>query len=473
MLGLFGTLNLGARSLATQQQGAEVAGQNLANVSNPAYARQRLEVQTSPAIPTAQGAQGTGVDGVAIVQLRDVLLDRQITSEASVTGSLNAQQSALQNTEANLGEQISSGTTGTQGTSSSTQYGVAEALNDFFNSFQALSTDPGSLTQRQAVLQKAQGLASQLNQLSSRLGTVRSSLNSSIQNDAAKADQDLADIASLNQQIISSQAATGGTANDLIDLRQQKLEDLAGLANFTATAQANGAVDISIAGHPMVSGASKLDTLQAYDAGGGQYLIRGASNNTPLPLTGGSIQGSIDVRDGELAGLQGDANKLASQLITQVNSIYSAGYDLNGTTGQTFFSGSDAGSISVNASLASDPSKLQASGTAGAAGDNTIALALAQLAGTKVSSLGNQTFSQSFAQTVAGLGQAVDTVNHQITTQTAVDKMLTNQRSSVSGVSLDEEMTNLMQFQKAYEASAKLVSTVSDMLTTVIAMKAA
>src|ERR1051325_2980050 len=101
MLGLFGTLNLGARSLATQQQGAEVAGQNLANVNNPAYARQRLAIQTSVSIDSAVGPEGTGVDAAAIVQMRDALLDRQIQSESSVGGSLLAQQTALQNTEAN------------------------------------------------------------------------------------------------------------------------------------------------------------------------------------------------------------------------------------------------------------------------------------------------------------------------------------------------------------------------------------
>jgi flagellar hook-associated protein FlgK len=96
MPGLLGTLNLGARSLQTQQQGVAVAGHNLANANNPAYARQVLEIQTSTPLPTSIGSVGTGADAVAITQVRDTLLDQQVQVEASITGSLQSQQTALQ-----------------------------------------------------------------------------------------------------------------------------------------------------------------------------------------------------------------------------------------------------------------------------------------------------------------------------------------------------------------------------------------
>src|SRR4051812_46178166 len=115
MLGLFGTLNLGARSLQTQQQGVEVAGHNLANVNNPAYARQRLAIQTAVATQTAIGPEGTGVNAVAIVRLRSTLVDQQITNESSVGGSLDAQQEALQNAQAELGQVIDTQAAGTSG----------------------------------------------------------------------------------------------------------------------------------------------------------------------------------------------------------------------------------------------------------------------------------------------------------------------------------------------------------------------
>jgi flagellar hook-associated protein 1 FlgK len=372
----------------------------------------------------------------------------------------------LQDAEASLGEQITS--TGTSGASSTT--GLAQGLSNLFNAFQALSANPSSLSQRQTVVQTAQALASQLNTVASQLQDIRNGLNQQIQNDTASANQDLGDIASLNQQIVVAEAG-GGTANDLRDLRQQKLEDLSKYANISTTTETNGAVDVSIGGASMVSGIKQTDTLQTYDANGnGQFLLRG-QNAGPLTLTGGSIEGAITVRDGALSTLRTNINNLGSALITQVNAVYSAGYDLHGNTGQNLFTGTDAATIGVNSAVVADPSLFQASGTAGATGDNSVVLALAQLANSNIAALGNQTFSQSYSQTVAGFGTSLATVNDQVASNATVMQMLGNQRAAVSGVSLDEEMTSLMQYQKAYQASAELITTVNAMLATVIAMK--
>ena len=282
-------------------------------------------------------------------------------------------------------------------------------------------------------------------------------MNLSIQSDVTTSNQDLTQIATLNQQIIQAQA-DGGSANDLVDEREQSIEDLASKVNINATAQSNGAVDISIGGVTMVSGETASDSLETYDAGGGQLLIKAQNAGTPLTLTGGSIEGSINTRDGALASLQTGVNTLASQLITQVNGIYSSGYDLNGNTGGNFFTGTDASDIGVNSALVNDPSQVQASGTAGATGDNTVVLALAQLANTNISGLSNQTFSQNWAQTVGSLGNAISSVNEQANNSASVTQMLTTQRDSVSGVSIDEEMTNLMRYQKVSEASCPMAS---------------
>jgi flagellar hook-associated protein 1 FlgK len=230
-------------------------------------------------------------------------------------------------------------------------------------------------------------------------------------------------------------------------------------------------VDVSIGGQTLVSGDQVLDTLQTYDAGGGQLLVQTATGGVNLTLTGGSIQGTIDARDGELATMQSSINTLASTLITQVNTIQSSGYSLTGTTGANFFDGSDAATITVNAALADNPSLIQASGSATATGDNSVALQLADLASTTQSGLNNQTFGDSYDETVANLGDSLQTANDQVTNQTAVSNMLSTQRSSVSGVNVDEEMTNLMGFQRAYEASAQLVTTLNTMLGDVLAMK--
>jgi len=199
--------------------------------------------------------------------------------------------------------------------------------------------------------------------------------------------------------------------------------------------------------------------------------VQAQNAGTNITLTGGSIGGEITARDGALASLQGGLNTLASQLITQVNTIYSAGYDLNGNTGQDLFTGAGASDIGVNSNLAANPSEFQAAGAAGAAGDNTVVLSLAELGGQKIAGLNNQTFGGNYAQTVSDLGNSISTVNDQLNNSQAVTQMLTNERSSTSGVSTDTEMTNLIQYQKAYEASAELITTLNEMLQTVVAMK--
>lgn len=456
-----------------QQEGVEVAGQNMANANNPAYAREQLVLQSSLSIPTSSGMEGTGVDASSITEVRDILLDQQIQAETSVTGSLTSQQTALQYVQDALGEQLeSNASTNASGTSSvGTPGGLNNDLSGLFNAFQTLSTDPSSLTDRQAVIAAGQQLASDFNQVNEQLSSLNTQLNQSVQTGVASANQLLSQIAGLNQQIVAAQAATGGTANTLIDQRQQDIESLANLVNVQTTANSDGSMNLSVDGTVLVSGSNLEDTLQTYTTGGGQLLVATAGSPSPLTLTGGAIQGTIEARDNALATLQSGVNNLASQLVTQVNSIYSAGYDLDGNTGANFFTGTSAANIGLNSNLAGNPAALQASGVAGDAGNNQVALALAQLANTTQAGLNNQTFAGSYNETITNLGSSLSTVNNQLADQQSVQSMLTQQRSSESGVNMDEEMTNIVSFERAYQGSAELVTTLDQMLNMVAGMK--
>lgn len=475
MPGLFDTLSLATRSMQAQQAGVTVTGQNLANANNPAYARQRVNLQTTDPLPVVGGVEGTGVQVAGIQQLRDSLLDGQIRDEGSVAGFWTTTQSALENTQTELGQFLDGSAATTGGASSSTSttaaQGLSTQLSTLFSAFQAVAADPTSLPQRQALVAQAQSLTSSFNQIATSLNGVNNNLNTSISNDVASANQLLSDIAGLNSEIAKMEASSGGTANDLRDLRQQKLESLAQLTNLQTSTGADGSLTITIGGVAMVSGAKVSDSLQAYDAGGGQLQVRAATAGTALSLTGGSIAGAIDTRDGALASLRTGLDSLASQLIGKVNSVYSSGYDLNGNTGADFFTGKDAASIGVNPNLNNDPSQVQAAGVAGASGDNSVALALAQLAQQSNGALGNQTFSDAYGGLVTNLGNSLANANDQVANQSAVSTMLAQQRDSVSGVSMEEELTNLMTFQKAYQASAQIISTVNLMLQTLVAMK--
>lgn len=473
MLGLFNTLNLGARALTADQAGVEVTGHNLANANNPAYARQRVVLQTSTPTPTAIGLEGTGVQAVTIQQLRDQLLDSQIRSEASVGGYWTAQQSALQNAQTQLNEFLNLNATGSaSGSDTATSPGLSSQLDNLFNAFQAVATSPGDLSARQSLVSAAQSLAAGFNQAAQNLTSLNGLLNTSIANDVTSANQLLSDIAGLNAQIARA-TASGGTANDLVDAREQDLEKLAQLVNIQTASNADGTVNVSIGGQTLVSGSQLADTLATYDPGTGNLLVQTASSGVPLALSGGSIQGTIDARDGALTTLRNGLDTLASTLITQVNALYRSGYDLNGNTGADFFTGTDAASIGVNPALANDPSQIQASGAANTPGDNSVALQLAQLGQQTLTALGQQTFSGAYALDVQRFGEALAHANDQVDGYNSVNTLLLNQRDSVGGVSLEEEATNLITYQKAYEASARLITTVDQMLETVVNLKSA
>ena len=472
MLGLFATLNLASRSLQTQMTGVEVSGQNLANVNTKGYTRQTIDIQTSTDINTTIGPEGTGANAVAIQQAVNTLLNSQIQNQQSSLGYWNAQQAALQSAETSLNEFLNGtgGSTSSSSATSTTDTGLSGQLSSLFNAFQAVATSPTSISARQNLISQAQALASAFNQISAQLDATKASLNTSLDHNVASANKLVSTIADLNKQIAAAQFS-GGTANDLLDEREQDLEQLSQLADIKTSPETSGAVDVSIGGQTLVSGGNVLDTLQTYDAGGGQLRLQTATGGTPLTLMSGSISGTMDARDGTLATLQANINTLASTLITQVNGVHAGGYSLTGTTGANFFNGTDAATITVNASLVNDPSLIQAAGTATATGDNSVALQLADLASAAQSGLGNQAFSASYGQTVAALGNDLQTATNQVGSQTAVANMLSTQRGSASGVNLDEEMTNLMGFQRAYEASAQLVTTVNQMMQTVLAMK--
>lgn len=453
--------------MAAQQVAVEVAGHNLANANNPAYARQRVQIQTSPPTPTSAGMEGTGVQVASVQQVRDQFLDSQIRSEASVGGYWNSQQGALQNAQTQLDEFLN--LSSTDGASGGTA-GLSGQLNNLFSAFQAVATSSTDPSARLSLVNAAQTLASGFNQASQNLSSLNGLLNNSISNDVASANQLLSDIAGLNDQIARA-AASGGNANDLMDSREQDLENLSKLANIQTAANSDGTVSVSIGGQQLVTGNKLTDTLATYNPGDGNLLVQTATSATPLTLSGGSIQGTIDARDGALATLRNSLDKMASSLVTQVNGIYKNGYDLNGNSGANFFTGGDAATIGVNPALVTDPSQIQAAGVANAAGDNSIALQLAQLGQQSIAALNNQSFSGAYAQDVQNFGNALSNANDQVSNYNSVNTMLLNQRDSVSGVSLEEETTNLITFQKAYQASAKIITTVDQMLQTVINLK--
>ena len=414
MAGLFDTLSLGSRSLDTYRKAIDTTGHNLANVNTPGYTRQRLLIEATTVDGGAWGPIGTGSEAVKIVQLKNAAATKQLQTEASIEGSLAVKQDALQQAQVFLQESIDrNGTTGTN------TKGISQGLADFFAAAQSVATTPGSLAERAVFLEKAQDLATKFNTVDSRLASLQGSLNERVTAEVGQANGLLQEIANLNEAIISEEALSTGFANDLRDTRQLKLEELSKLAKIDTAEQENGA---------------------------------------------------ISVRDGEITALREQINTLAATFITEVNGVHAQGFGLEGSTGANFFNGTNAADIAVNPALLSDPKLYQAAGVTGEAGDNTVAKGIASLSTAKHAALDGLSFSNRQAQTVAGLGQQVASANSELADQKTISQFVRDQRDAVSGVSIDEEMTNLIMFQSAFQASAKLISMTDEMLATIIEM---
>ena len=465
MAGLFDTLSLGSRSLSTYRQAIDTTGHNLANVNTPGYTRQRLVVETTTSENGTLGSVGTGAEAVKIVRLQNEYAEKQLQVESSIEGSLTVKHDALQQALTSLQESIDR-----NGVSGTSTQGISQDLAEFFAAAQSLSTNPSSIAERQVLIQKAQELATKFNAVDSRLATVQGSLNDRVAADTGQANTLLVEIANLNEAIVSDEVLSDGYANDLRDTRQHKLEALSKLIKIDVAEQLDGSVNVSVAGNLLVEGRLVNGTLETFDAGGGALSLRISGQANSLSLTGGSIHGAITVRDGQIATLREEINALAASFITEVNQAHSAGFSLTGSTGANLFVGSNAADIAVNEALRRDPALVQAAGVNGEAGDNTVALAIAHLSNKTNADLNNQTFSNRQSQIVLSLGQEVSNARNELEDQSAISQFIRNQRDSVSGVSVDEEMSNLIMFQKAFQASARLISMTDEMLATIIEM---
>jgi flagellar hook-associated protein 1 len=464
MAGLFDTLSLGSRSLQTYRKAIDTAGHNLANVNTPGYTRQRLVVE-SVAVSGDNGSVGMGAEATRIVRLQNEFSQKQLQAEASLEGSLQVKDEALRQTLGALQETIDRTAEG--GTSTS---GISQKLGDFFNSLQNLSSNPASMPERTVALQKAQELAAKFNQVDQRLGDLERDLNTRISADVTKANTLLTQIADLNKRIAGEEAAGAGFANDLRDSRQTKIEDLAKIMRFDAIELDNGTLNVVAGGQTLVDGISVTGTLETFDAGEAGLQVRVAGQPGALPLSGGSIEGAIAVRDGQLAQTRAELNNLAALIISEVNAVHQAGFGLNGGTGEALFTGDNASNIAVNKTLLNNPALFQASDVDGEAGNNATLLALIGLERKAHAAFGGLTFAGRHTQTVTRLAQDVATARVDLQDQQTVTRFVRAQRDSVSAVSLDEEMANLVMFQKAFQASAKLISMTDEMLATIIQM---
>jgi len=467
MSGLLSSLSQSVLALNAQSRGVETAGRNLANVNNPDYARQRVVFADRGSILTHDGVQSIGIEAKAIQQMRDALLDRQVARELGRTAALEAEDSANSRAQAAFGESVDRAGA-TDPTDVSAQ-GLSAALGDFFNAFQAFAARPTDLGERQNLVQRADILAQRFNLTDSRLAQIQSDLDVQIEADAAEVNRLLQSVADLNGQIGRLEVNAPGVAVDLRDQRQARIEELAKLigAETRTNNPETNQLDVFLRddnGAPVVLvSLSSVDSTVTFDG----QRIKATSSGVPLAAGDGAIKGHLAARDGVVATLRERLATFAGQLAGAVN----AAYNPSGATGAFFNVDPVSPSASIRLSAAITPSTLKAS-AAGAAGANTIAAAIGDLAAKKFSVAAGDaidgTFAQYYAGVVSEFGRAVAGTEGRLEDQKNIETLVKQQRQSVSGVSMDEEMADLLKFQRAFQASSKVISIIDGLLDTVV-----
>jgi len=463
-MSLASALEIGKSGLKIYQVASEVVSENIANVNTPGYSRQRVILEDAPP-STANGFPlGTGVRISSVERYYDALLQKQLVNAETTSGYDTAKSTVLQQIEPVFNEIA--------------QDGLGAAISDFFNSWQDLSLNPTGNAERQAVLDKGQILSDQFNYVSRTLNNAIVAQNDALPSMKDDVNQILSNIAKLNGQIKVTEQVEGN-ANEMRDQRDYLVRQLAENMAISTVENSDGTTDITYsdatAGSPyaLVTG-SNAATLSIITTGGFladgitprndlQITPAGGGATTTIAPTTGKLGATVVTRDTTLPAYLTQVNTLAVNLATQVNTQNRAGFDLNGVavTIDFFSPSTGAGTIAVNPAMTT--TFIGASGAVGVKGDNANALLLAGLNSANG-------YSTSYNTLMAQVGLDVQTANTVVTQDSAFMKQLTTLRDSNSGVSLDEELTDLMKYQRSYQASAKLITTAGEMMDTIIAM---
>jgi len=447
MSGLYGSLSVALSALLVSQQALETSANNVANANTPGYSRQRTVL--TPGDPVVLGGLsiGTGVLIQKLESLRDPILELRLNQETQNQGQLDATLGALQ--------QVQVGFTGTDS-------GIGDSITKFFDSLQQLSIDPTNLSLRQAVLTAAGNLATNFNTASHSLQAQSTNLDLNVVQTVAQINSLTAQIAALNKQIANLENVHEN-ASTFVDQRQEAIRQLSSLIDVSVIQSDSGITLTTSNGTALVAQDRSFQLTTQVTAGGIHKVLAGTVDITAL-VTSGKLGGLLDVRDKRIPTFQTNLDQLAAGLATALNTANRAGFDLNGAVGIDLFVPPPVGGVGAAASLSvaiADPA-LVASSSDGTPGSNGNLAVLSAVRDQAVA--GGKKPLDFYSAVLFQVGS--DTANALADSNASqlILRQLQDQRASVSGVSLDEEASNIIRYQSAYQAAARVVTTVSTML---------
>lgn len=456
----FSSLNTAVTGLAASQRALDIAGQNIVNANTPGYSRQRVTLASAGGATTATFHSGSNATfgGVAIediIRVRDAFLEATRAAAGSKQAALSIETNALTSAQTLLAEP---GETGLQA-----------AVDGFYKSWQDLASSPTNTSNGSVVIQNGHKVASQLQYIGYGLAAEWDNAHANLVNVVAQANEAATELAELNGQIASGTVA-GRPVNELMDKRDLLVRKLGELIGGIAVPGPDNTVSVSVNGISILSGTS----AQSFTWSGANDLGTAIANpptilwgTTPVPVESGSAAGLLAALRTDLPNLRSAVDGVATSLRDAVNTVYATGFTLAGEAGEMFFDGTDSTNLTV---VPTSPSQLAIAKDAGIV-DGSIAGAIGDLAidaKASVVLLGAESPSQRWRNLTVALGVQVQSMKNAVTVQESVVAATEDASQSDSGVSLDEEMTNLLLFQRSFQAAARVITTIDDMMDTLV-----
>ncbi len=464
-------LNQVRSGMNAQQIAMQTASQNISNAKTVGYSRETVNLTAAQPSVFSYGSVGTGVRVASITRARDALLDTTFRSDSAASSAADTTNQALTQVQSILNEPSDNG--------------LSASLDAFWSSWGNLANDPTNGPAKSVVREAGADVASTLNRFASQLDSLDHDNRVSLAADVAQVNSLSTQIAALNKQIVAAES-NGTTANDLRDQRDNLLDQTAKLIGGQTVDRANGSTAVYVGGRVLVDGTA-VYSLQMNN--GQPPTVSFSGSTAAIDGAGGSIGAEISISATTIPTVMQSLDSLASGIVQTVNGIHAAGTVYTGTPpvgapAGNFFDVTNPAPTGVDPLLTARGIRIVPSltaadvtasgGTATGPGNNDVATALAALNTTAVTLNlpGAQTTTASFGdfynQTVADVATATRQAQDDSTVQTTLTSNADTQRQSVSGVSTDEELINVIQHQQAYQAAARLVSVVNDMAQTLI-----
>jgi flagellar hook-associated protein 1 FlgK len=461
-----GSLSTALSALQSERKALEVTGQNIANANSVGCTRQRANLRAVggsvvPAMYSKSDGIGNGVTVSDVQRLQDLFLEQRANSETGTLSSLDGSQQTLTDIENSFGEPGSTG--------------IQTLLANYFSAWHDVANNTPDAGARAALIGLDQSVAGALNQAATSMSSQWTSSKETLSSTVQQVNTTAANIASLKKAIVAATAA-GNQPNDLKDQRDNLIRGLAASVGATTKVNANGSTDVLIGGFSLVSeSTARTLTVSASSAtaldqvtGTMRVAVQWGDTGSPVAIGSGTASALLTALNTTIPSYSSQLDAVAASLVSSVNSQQAAGYDLHGAAGAAFFDPAKTTAAKITIAM-TDGSTIAASGVAPTLdGSGNPVPSLDGSNAQKIAKLSGTGADLVYRQMIVALGSQSQAVQQKTDTQQSVVNQVTAARDSAAGVDLDEEQTNLIMFQQAYNAAAQYMSVLNSVLETLI-----